>query len=57
MRLLVAMLLFLPALATPEQSDIEIEWWVKDGSPCSTRTDRIEGTCFLDVRQPKGRRK
>lgn len=35
--------------ATPEQ--ITLEWWQVLGEPCSTATDRTEGTCELEVKR------
>jgi len=44
MRALLAILLMIYApVSVPEQS--ELEWWHVLGEPCTTETDRIEGTC------------
>lgn len=50
--------LFWSHAATPEQ--VKLEWWQEGmfGAPCTTETDRREGTCQLEVkRRPDWRNK
>jgi hypothetical protein len=41
--LLTILLLSYTPASVPQMT--ELEWWQKLGEPCSTRIDRLEGTC------------
>jgi hypothetical protein len=45
------LLLLYSETVIPEQ--LKFEWWWQGvfGAPCSTATDRIEGTCNLEVKR------
>ena len=44
MRTLLALLLMI-YIPTSETEQIKLEWWQTIGYPCTTETDKIEGTC------------
>ncbi len=44
-------------VANPEQADFYYETWPDViGGPCSTATDRREGTCYLELKDPTWKR-
>jgi hypothetical protein len=49
--LAAALLLLYSEIVIPEQ--MQFEWWWTGvlGAPCSTATDRAEGTCDLQVKR------
>jgi hypothetical protein len=49
--LAAALLLLYSESVIPEQ--MQFEWWWTGvfGAPCSTETDRREGTCYLEVKR------
>jgi hypothetical protein len=52
MKYLAATLLMLYSESViPEQ--LKFEWWWQGvfGAPCSTKTDRVEGTCNLEIKR------
>ncbi len=57
--LIVFVALLYPAnVAKPETIDIEYETWPGEfGAPCTTITDRKEGTCYLELKEPSWMKK
>ena len=54
MKYLAALLLMLYSTASiPDAGNFSSEWWQywMLGRPCSTATDRTEGTCDLEVKR------
>lgn len=48
----LAALLYPANMAIPEALDIQYETWPGEfGAPCTTQTDRREGTCYLELRE------
>lgn len=45
MRTLFTILLLIYTPASVPEMNNKLEWWQKLGEPCTTRIDRLEGTC------------